>query len=155
MKKVISLLLAAALLLSLCACGKTATLADLSEFPIGGTIAECEKFVKSCGYEVQNSNDRYVSFTDGTWEGMATPTGLTLDLANTFSMSDADFDTAVENLRKDVVALCGEPYASHSGNQMTPFSNEFYACGDKVITISVMSGMVKSLSLHILAAATE
>lgn len=149
MKKAFSLLLAAAMLLSLCACGKTPTLADLMDYPMGSSLKECGSFVKKCGYEIENTTDKYVSFTDGTWDGLATVSGLSLKY-NTFGISDEAFQKAVADVRSEVVALCGEPYASHAGTQMTPMSTEFYLFGDMVLTITVMSGVISSLSVDIL-----
>ena len=151
MKKALSLALVILMLLTLCSCGKAPSVTNLVEYPVGTTsIRDYEKFVKSCGYKVENTTDQYVSFTDGTWDGMATPTGITLSL-NTIGIGNEEFDKEIEAVRQELRSLCGEPYASQS-SQMHPMTNEFYAYGDKVVAVTIITSPMKSMNIAIMPA---
>ena len=150
MKKIIVILLALALLLSLCSCGKTPAIADLMDYPLGaGSLDECEKFVKSCGYKVESKSEQGIMFTDGTWSGYASLGSVSLDFYS-FQNADADFDATADAVRAELKSLCGEPCAGDFNNMFNQTS-EWYTTGDKVIYFSIYHGM-ENMSVTIMPA---
>ena len=150
MKKIIVILLALTLLLSLCSCGKAPAIADLMNYPLGaGSLDEFEKLVKSCGYKVESKSEQGIMFTDGTWSGYASLGSVSLDFYS-FQNADADFDATADAVRAELKSLCGEPYAGDFNNMFNQTS-EWYTTGDKVIYFSIYHGM-ENMSVTIMPA---
>lgn len=152
MKRLFALLLALALMFSLCSCGKTPTLNDMIEYPLGKSQQECEKYLKSCGCKIEMVTEQGIAFEYGLWSGTASSMGITLNLnMSQFGISKEEVAAAQEAMASEIKAICGEPYSANS-SKMPPISNEFYSCGDRVVTITRTSGFGDSMTVTILRA---
>lgn len=135
MKKLFCLALALVLCVSLVACGK-ATLADLLECPAGSSTEELQKFLKDCGYKIEEADAQKVIFNHGEWRGMATPLAISLSIG-----LNPD-EATVEAMRDEIQAICGDPYNSTA-------TMEFYTDGNSVIVFSVNSGIINNADVVI------
>lgn len=144
MKKLISLTLILVLCLSLAACGKEPTLADLLECPAGASIDELESFLTDCGFEIENTSDTSVTFAYGNWDGNASATGISL--SQTLNPSESDIDA----MREEIQEICGEPYNESTSTAFNMTSTtEFYTDGNSIIVLDVTSGGMSGVRVFI------
>ena len=144
MKKLICLMLVLVLCVSLVGCGK-ATLADLLECPAGSTVEELQKFLKGCGYKIEDVTNDTVIFTHGEWRGMAN--SLAIDLSINVNPKQETIDAMHSEIQK----ICGEPYNSQNGSFVPGMQStmEFYTDGNSIVVWNVSSGLLNSASVII------
>ena len=144
MKKLISLVLVLVLCLSLAACGKEPTLEDLLQCPVGADLDELEKFLKDCGYEIENTSDSAISFTHGSWDGLASTQAIMLSMNSDATQDDIDA------MREEIQAICGDPYNENTSNGYGMTSTkEFYTDGNSVIVLDISEGIMSSVRVVI------
>lgn len=139
MKRILSLILVLVVLLSLTACAKTPSLTDFMNYPTDAeSLDECESFLKSCGYKIEDITDKGIFFTDGYWTGTAIIGAISLHHIS-FDISDADFDKEVSNAQSILQELCGQPSYPSSFGIYSPFKSidEIYYYNTKLITFNV------------------
>ena len=137
MKRVITLILAAVLVLSLAGCSKTPQVSDLMNYPVNpGSLADCESFLKKCGYDITFTSATGVNFTDGYWEGTGYTDGVMLRYS-AIGKSNVDFDKEVSSARAMLKELCGPAYSSNESNMLYTAVIEFYTCGSNIVAFSV------------------
>jgi len=144
MKRLISLVLALVLCVSLVACGKKASVASLLECPAGSSAEELEQFLKGCGYTIESVTNDTVIFTHGEWRGMAN--ALAISLSISMNPKQETLDAMYNEIRE----ICGEPYNTQNSNFAGMESTmEFYTDGNSIIVWSVSSGMMSSADVAI------